>query len=86
MKDKIEIGLMGLGVVGVGVENALREKVADFAKQVGAPLVVKRILVRDPSKKRACQPHLLTTNPQHIFDDPGIDIVIEVIGGESPRP
>ncbi|HAZ31783.1 MAG TPA: homoserine dehydrogenase [Dehalococcoidia bacterium] len=86
MKAKIEIGLMGLGVIGVGVENALREKVEDIAKQVGAPLVVKRILVRDPSKKRACQvqPHLLTTNPQHILDDPGIDIVVEVIGGESP--
>ncbi len=86
MKDKIEIGLMGLGVVGAGVENALREKAADIAKQVGAPLVVKRILVRDPSRKRACQspPHLLTTNPQHILSDPEIDIVIEVIGGESP--
>jgi homoserine dehydrogenase len=86
VKDKIEVGLMGLGVVGGGVENALREKAADIAKQVGAPLVMKRILVRDPFKKRACQaqPYLFTTNPQHILNDPEIDIIVEVIGGESP--
>ncbi len=83
-RESISIGLMGLGVVGSGVAKALSEKSDAIAQQVGCPLKIRRILVRDLAKKRGFDvPHgLLTINPEQIFTDPEIDIVIEVIGGE----
>jgi len=85
-KESIGIGLMGLGVVGGGVARALMERKEAFASEVGCPLRLRKILVRELSKKRTVKikPHLLTTDPRNIIDDPEIDIVIEVIGGESP--
>ena len=85
-RESIGIGLMGLGVIGSGVAKALMEREEAIASQVGCPLRLRKILVREPAKRRAVkvEPHLLTTDPREIIDDPEIGIVIEVIGGESP--
>ena len=84
-KESVSIGLMGLGVVGSGVAQTLFEKADAIAQQIGCPLQIKRILVRDPNKKRAIDvsASVLTTDPRQILNDPEIDIVIEVIGGEA---
>lgn len=84
-KESIGIGLMGLGVVGCGVARTLFEKSDAIAQQVGRPLIIKRILVRDLAKKRTFEvpSNLLTTDRQQILNDPDIDIVIELIGGET---
>ena len=44
---------------------------------------MKRIAVRDINKKREIEiaPELLTDNPEHVINDPEIDIVVEVMGG-----
>ncbi|MDO8672203.1 MAG: homoserine dehydrogenase [Dehalococcoidia bacterium] len=85
-RSSINIGLMGLGVVGGGVASILPQKSAAMASQIGYPLVIKKILVRDLNKQRSVQVQasLLTTDARDILDDPEIDIVIEVIGGETP--
>jgi homoserine dehydrogenase len=77
---------MGLGVVGSAVAKVLTERKEAVATQVGCPVALKKILVRDPRKQRslALNPSLLTTDPLSIISDPEIDIVIEVIGGENP--
>jgi homoserine dehydrogenase len=84
-RESINIGLMGLGVVGSGVARTLFEKSEAIAQQVGCPLRIKKILVRDVAKKRDfdVSHHLLTTDPAQIITDPEIDIVIEVVGGET---
>lgn len=84
-KESVSIGLMGLGVVGSGVAQTLFEKADAIAQQIGCPLQIKKILVRDPNKKRAIDvsASVLTTDPRQILNDPEIDIVIEVIGGEA---
>ena len=76
---------MGLGVVGNGVAKTLFEKADAIAQQVGCPLKIEKVLVKDLSKKRKLNisPSLLTTDPQQILSDPEIDIVIEVIGGDT---
>ena len=86
MKRSIGIGLMGLGVVGGGVAKVLMEKGEAIAEQAGCPLILRKSLVRDPSKPRSVEAgsHLLVTDAEEILADPEIDIVIEVIGGESP--
>jgi homoserine dehydrogenase len=77
---------MGLGVVGAGVAQILHERARTFARGVGRPLQVRRILVRDVQKQRAVKvdPALLTTDARQVLDDAGIHIVIEVMGGEHP--
>lgn len=86
MTREIGVGLIGLGVVGGGVARALIERRDYFGRQVGAPIVVRRAAVRDASKPRTVElpPGVLTTNVADVLDDPAIDIVVEVIGGEEP--
>ncbi len=83
---EIGVGLIGLGVVGGGVAQALIERRDYFARQVGASLVVRRAAVRDLAKPRAVAlpAGALTTDVNEILNDPAIDIVVEVIGGEEP--
>ena len=77
---------MGLGVVGSGVAQTLFQKAEAIAAHVGQPVLIQRILVRDPTKGRSLEvpPHLLTSEAQDILDDPKIAIVVEVLGGEYP--
>lgn len=86
MKERIGIGLLGLGVVGGGVAKALRRKGETIARQAGSPLEIKGILERDPAKgpRLNIEPELLTTEAQEIINNPEIDIVIEALGGDSP--
>jgi len=85
-RRSIGIGLLGLGVVGAGVARILQEKAAVYARQIGYPLEIRRVLVRDPKKPRdvAVDPALITTNVREILEDPGVEMVIEVMGGEQP--
>jgi homoserine dehydrogenase len=85
-RHSIGIGLLGLGVVGSGVARILDEKAAVYASRVGVPLVIRRVLVRDIEKERAFAPDrsLLTTDPEAVFGDPEIDVIVEVMGGEHP--
>ena len=82
----VAIGLMGYGVVGGGVAHALSDKADAVAAHVGCPVRIERVLVRDPAKQRAGMPAemTLTTNAEDLLDDPALDIIIEVMGGEHP--
>ena len=82
----IGIGLMGLGVVGSGVARILQEKADVYARQIGYPLELRRVLVRDVAKQRACDisADLLTSDASALLQDPGIELIIEVIGGDQP--
>ena len=86
MTREIGVGIVGLGVVGGGVARALLERREYFARQVGASLVVRRAAVRDLSKPRTVElgAGVLTNDVNAVLEDPAIDIVVEVIGGEEP--
>jgi homoserine dehydrogenase len=77
---------MGLGVVGSGIARILQEKADIYARQIGCALELRRVLVRDVAKARAfdVEPALLTTNANDLLQDPGIELIIEVIGAEEP--
>jgi homoserine dehydrogenase len=83
---RIGIGLMGLGVVGSGVARILQEKADVYARQIGCPLEIRRVLVRDTSKRRDCTvpEGTLTTDADALLSDPTIDLIIEEMGGEEP--
>lgn len=81
----VKVALMGAGVVGGGVARILSEKHDFYAHQLGQPLVLTRALVRDLNKPRPdVDPALLTTDADTIIEDPEVDIVVEVMGGEQP--
>ncbi len=90
MKDRksIGIGLMGLGVISGQVAKVLQEKAAVLAEQAGCPLEIKRIKVLPQDLKRPAakefDPSLFTTSDDEFFATPGIDIIVEAIGGEHP--
>ncbi|MPZ15844.1 MAG: homoserine dehydrogenase [Chloroflexi bacterium] len=84
MAHVIRIGLLGLGVVGSAVANALMEKGDHLTGRIGRRLEVARALVRDGDKPRGVDRALLTLDADDILDDPEIPIVVEVMGGENP--
>jgi homoserine dehydrogenase len=85
-REPLRIGLLGCGTVGGGVLRLLRDKQQYLAERVGVPLEVRRVLVRDLDKPRVpeCDRALLTTSADAVLDDPEIDLVVEVMGGEEP--
>ena len=85
VKDKINIGLIGLGTIGGGVAKILHDKADSITKQVGIPLVLRRVADLDDTRKDSLpDPGVFTTDARSILEDPEIDIVIELIGGEKP--
>ncbi len=80
----LRIGLLGLGIVGSAVAHALLEKGDVYARRVGRRLELRRALIHDRSKPRTIPAELLTFDPAQILDDPQVDLVVEVIGGEKP--
>ncbi|WP_462411202.1 homoserine dehydrogenase [Neobacillus sp. Marseille-QA0830] len=79
----ISIGLLGMGTVGCGVVQIIKKNQDKLMHEVGCPVVIKKILVRDLNKKRPIEmeAELLTDNPDEILFDQEIDVVIEVMGG-----
>jgi homoserine dehydrogenase len=80
----LRIGLLGLGIVGSAVAHALIEKGDVYIRRVGRRLELRRALIHDPSKPRTIPAELLTFDAASILDDPEVDLVVEVIGGEQP--
>jgi len=82
----INVGLMGLGVVGIGVATTLLRENSPISDVTGRSVHLKKVLVRDISRPRDIDlpSGLLTTDPEDILADPDIHIVVEVMGGTDP--
>ena len=86
MNKNVEIGLIGMGVVGSGVARVIHEKSAQLENLIGGPVLLKKILVEDRSKSRSFKvpENSFVDNVSQIVDDPDIDIVVELVGGDAP--
>ncbi len=82
----IKIGLLGLGTVGSGVYRIIRDNKESIEQKVGTELEIEKILVNDLNKKRDVEfdNELLTDQADDILEDPNINLVVELIGGEKP--
>ena len=85
-EPSIGIGLLGGGVVGSGVARVLIDKSETLGELAGRPLSLEGVLVRDAAKRRPNGPPagLLTTEADDILDNPRVDVVVEVMGGQQP--
>jgi len=82
----IKVGLLGLGVVGGGTWKVLQSNGEEIARRAGRRIEVTAVAVRDPEKARKLlgdSPIRITTDGLDIARDPDIDIVVELIGGET---
>jgi homoserine dehydrogenase len=75
-----------MGVVGGGVARVLSEKAGQLGSLVDSSLTLKVALVRDSSKSRSYDlpQHLITTNVEDILENPRVEIIVEVMGGQDP--
>ncbi len=77
---KVNVGIIGLGNVGLAVAEALRRNRSMIAENSGIDLRVKKVC----DVRRIKSPFPFTRNPNEIIKDPGIHVVVEAIGGVSP--
>jgi homoserine dehydrogenase len=79
----VSVGVIGLGTVGAGTVDVLRRNGEEISRRAGREIKVTRAAVRDLARSRDCNTAgiSLTANPHEIVEDPGIDVVIELIGG-----
>jgi len=83
--NPINIGLLGIGTVGGGTYTVLKRNQEEIARRAGRAIVVKMIADRDLDRARsfADQGVIVTDNAHEITTHPDIDIVVELIGGQT---
>jgi len=81
----VQIGILGFGTVGSGVVKLIRENGALLERRLGGSIVIRRIADIDLTRTRGVDvdPALLTTDAMAVLADPGIDIIVELIGGRD---
>jgi len=81
----IQVGLLGLGTVGGGTIEVLRRNREEIARRAGRDIVVRAASARDLTKARgfALDGIELVKDPAAIVTRPDIDIVVELIGGDT---
>ncbi len=83
--ESIKVGLLGLGVVGGGTWKVLARNAGEISRRAGRNIEVTRVAVRDIPKARALLGDAveLGTDSFAVVRDPSIDIVVELIGGDT---
>jgi len=81
----VRLGILGLGTVGGGTVNVLKRNAQEIARRAGRNIIVTRASARNLDQKRICDTRdiQLTTDSFAIVQDPEIDVVLELIGGEG---
>ena len=79
----IQVGLLGLGTVGGGVYEVLRRNQEEIARRAGRGIEVAMVSRRDTAKAKAVvgDTARVVADPREIVRDPGVEIVVELIGG-----
>ena len=81
----VKIGLLGLGTVGGGTVNVLARNAEEIARRAGRAIQVIQASARDLNKPRICPTEgiAITTDPLEVVNNPKVDIVVELIGGNQ---
>jgi homoserine dehydrogenase len=83
--EPVKVGLLGLGTVGGGTVNVLQRNAQEITRRAGRAIEVTHAATRDINKGRICDTTgmELTTDPYAVVNDPAVQIVIELIGGDT---
>lgn len=82
---EVGVGLIGFGTVGTGMIRGLQRNGDLIERRTGIRLVLRRIADLDITSPRPVQvdPAILTTDAVALIEEPGVEIVVELIGGTS---
>ncbi len=82
----VQVGLLGLGNIGTGTYKTLEMNKKQIEAAAGCKVEITKILEKDVDRERdiTVKPQQFTQDPDSIFKDPDIDIVIELLGGIEP--
>src|SRR6478672_7966537 len=72
MESKLVIGQFGFGTVGEGIYHILQQTPSLQAH-------IKKICIRNASKKRSVAPDFFTTDYEVLLNDPEINLIVELI-------
>jgi homoserine dehydrogenase len=81
----IQVGVLGLGTVGAGTIAVLNRNREEIARRAGREIRVTHATARDITKPRAVALDGITlvADPKEIVTNPEIDVVCELIGGDT---
>ncbi|MEC7886182.1 MAG: homoserine dehydrogenase [Pseudomonadota bacterium] len=84
-ENNINVGIIGLGTVGSGVVNLIKKNHDEIYKRAGLNIQIKAVSARNKDLKRECDISQFTfyDNPLDLIENEKIDIVIELIGGDT---
>ena len=81
----VKVGLIGLGTVGCGTLSVLSRNADEISRRAGRRIEVIQAAVKDLNKSRDCDVSTieLVEDPFLVANNPDIDVVVELIGGEG---
>jgi homoserine dehydrogenase len=84
----LQVGLLGIGTVGLGTWTVLRRNAEEIARRAGRPIRITWIAERDLDRARqatgGAEDVNLTADAAQVLGHRDVDIVIELIGGLEP--
>ncbi len=85
MVAPLKVGLAGLGTVGASVVRLIAEQRAALTLRCGRPIEIVAVTARSRGKDRGIDVKSLrwVADPVELATDPGIDVFVELIGGDG---
>ncbi len=84
----LQVGLLGIGTVGLGTWRVLRRNEEEITRRAGRPIritwIAERALERAREVTRGATGVNLTNDANVVLEHPEVDIVVELIGGIEP--
>ena len=84
----LQVGLLGIGTVGLGTWNVLQRNAEEITRRAGRPIritwIAERALDRARELTKGTPGINLTDDAKNVLANPDIDIVVELIGGLEP--
>jgi homoserine dehydrogenase len=79
----INVGIIGFGTVGTGTAKILLKNRSLISERSGVDIKLKKIADIDIRRDRGIKlpKGILTNNPEELIKDPGVNIIVELIGG-----
>ncbi|MFC2159505.1 homoserine dehydrogenase [Actinomycetota bacterium] len=87
--EKVNIGMVGFGYIAHGVFELISKQKEYIAKKTGKELNIIRIAEKDREKLKSLTSEIVggikvSPDAADIYNDPEVDIVVELIGGVDP--
>ncbi|WP_116302720.1 homoserine dehydrogenase [Alkalilimnicola ehrlichii] len=84
--NSVKVGLLGLGTVGSGTVNLLTRNSDEITRRAGRGISIVHAAARHLDRARNCSTEgiTLTNDPFEVVDNPELEVIVELIGGEEP--